>query len=116
MPNWLIDDNMKKLEWYEDTEWGWSDLGVKKAKVWKTSYQGKEGWFDLVVFPMSIIDKDEKGWEYHIQKILPNGGIGEEYFSEDSSNGNDHAPTAKVAMKWAEATLEDMLEERRAKK
>jgi len=109
-------EDMKKLEWYEDTEWGWTDIGVNKAKVWRTAYHGKEGSFDLEVYPVKLLDKDAEGWEYRI--IEDNEGeVGEEYDATfESSNGNDHAPTAKVAMKWAEATLEDMLEERRAKK
>jgi len=106
---------MKELKWYVDTEWALSDMGVNKAKVWRTAYYGKEGTFDLEVYPVKLIHKDLKGWEYRI--IEDNGeGTCEEYDSYAYSNGNDHAPTAKEAMQWAEAELKDILEERRAQK
>ena len=100
---------MKELKWYVDTEWAWSDMGINKAKVWRAAYHGKEGTFDLEVYPVKLIHKDLKGWEY---KII--GDNGEEYDSYAYSNGNDHAPTAKNAMEWAEAELGDILEEKRA--
>ena len=107
---------MKKLKWYEDTEWGWTDIGVNKAKVWRTAYHGKEGSFDLEVYPVKLLDKDAEGWEYRI--IEDNGkGTEEEYDALfESSVGNDHAPTAEKAMKWAELTLNEILEERREKR
>jgi len=112
---------MKKLNWFEDTGGAWSDEGVDSATVWKTAYNGKEGSFYIEVYPLSLIHKDLKGWEYRIMETEPNGGAikedGFEYDSaSESNNENDHAPTAKVAMKWAENTLEDILEEREAKK
>jgi len=111
---------MKKLEWYKDTGYGQTELAVDEAPVWRTTYQGKEGTFDLEVYPLKLIDKDLKGWEYRITE--DNGDDEEDEGTEfdfdsgfEAGSGN-HAPTAKVAMKWAEATLEDILEERRAKK
>ena len=111
---------MKKLEWYKDTEGGWVDTGVDEADVWKATYTGKEGTFDLEVYPVKLLNKNAKGWEYKIIEIEPDGTTikddGFEYDAAfDSSNGNDHAPNYKVAMKWAENTLEDILEERKAK-
>jgi len=106
---------MKKLNWFEDTSGAWSDMGVDLATVWKTAYNGKEGSFYIEVYPLSLIDKDLKGWEYRI--IEDNGeGTGEEYDSSAYSNGNDHAPNAKVAMRWAYFTLDDILKEIKAKK
>jgi len=109
------DKGMKKLEWYEDEDGGWTDDGVDSAKVWRTTYNGKEGSFDIEVYPVSLVDKNVKGWEYRI--IEDNEKGTEEYDSLfESSIGNDHAPTAKVAMKWAENTLRDIIEERNTKK
>jgi len=106
---------MKKLEWYEDTDGGWTDDGVDSAKVWRATYNGKEGLFFIEVYPASLINKDLKGWEYRI--IEYNQEDWDEFDSAfEADNESDYAPTAKVAMKWAEATLEDMLEERRAKR
>jgi len=107
----------KKLEWHENTEGGWVDTGVDKAYVWEATYTGKEGRFNLIVFPMSLIDKNEEGWEYRIDEVIqPSGKVREQYDSAFDSTNKSYAPTAKVAMKWAEATLEDMLEKRRAKR
>jgi len=109
-------EDAKKLKWYKDTEWAWSDIGADEAKVWRTAYCGKEGTFDLEVYPVKLIDKDVEGWEYRIIEDNEEG-TGEEYDSAfESSVGNDHALTAKEAMKWAENTLKDILEERISKK
>jgi len=109
---------MKKLEWHKDTGYGQTELAVDEAPIWETTYRGKERSFYLEVYPLSLIDKDEKGWEYRI--IENNEDDNEDELDFDSGfetgNGNDHAPTAKVAMKWAEATLDDILEEIKAKK
>jgi len=111
---------MKKLEWYEDTEGGWSDVGVNSAKVWRATYNGKEGLFDLEVYPLKLIDKSAKGWEYRIIETEPNGEPNEDGIDFDSfyetSGGYDSAPNVKVAMRRAEATLKDILEERSSKK
>lgn len=114
------DKGMKKLEWYEDIEGGWSDVGVNSAKVWRATYNGKEGLFSLEVYPLKLIDKNEKGWEYRIIETEPSGDPNEDGIDIDSlfetSEGYDHAPNAEVAMKWAENTLRDIIEERNAKK
>ena len=106
-----------KLKWYEDIEDG-------KNRIWKTRYYGKEGIFNLVVYPLKLyykdglVSKDRKGWAFRIVEIKPNGDIKDDGIDYDEAfdyNGED-APTAKVAMKWAEESLEDILKERRAKK
>lgn len=116
MLNWLIDDKMKKLEWYKDEDYGRTEKAVDSATVWRTAYHGKEGSFDLEVYPLSLLNMDSKGWEYRIIEDTPSGDGFEYDATFESSNGDDHAPNAKVAMKWAEATLEDILEERRVNK
>jgi len=107
---------MKKLKWYKDTDFGQTEVAVYEAPVWRAEYCGKEGIFDLEVYPLKLINKNSEGWEYRI--IEDNGkGTGEEYDALlESSVGNDHAPTAEKAMKWAELTLNEMLEERREKR
>ena len=108
---------MKKLKWYKDTGYGQTESAVDKATVWRATYNGKEGLFDLEVYPLKLIDKNAKGWEYRIIETEPNGEPNEDGIDFDSfyetSGGYDSAPNPKVAMKWAEATLKDILEERR---
>jgi len=108
---------MEKLKWYKYTEFGQTELAVDKATIWEAAYNGKEGLFTLDVYPLKLFNKNEKGWEYRITETEPSGDFKEDGIEYDSTfeGSNDPAPTAKVAMKWAEATLEDMLE-RRAKK
>src|SRR5688572_14309036 len=99
-----------KLEWYEDTEEvcnftddpdmsEWED-----QKVMKSYYNG----FSLTVFKV----RDQfGGYEYEI--LYPEEQEGEKYDSMfDSYMGGDtHARTQKEAMKWAENTLQNILEE-----
>jgi len=107
-------EGMKKLEWYEDTEGGWSDVGVDSAKVWRTAYKGKEGTFYLEVYPLSLIDKDLKGWEYKIaDDNQEEDGLD---FDSAFDNINDSAQTANVAKERAENTLRGFIEERKSKK
>ena len=109
-------ETMKKLEWYEDEDVAFSYEGEDEAKVWRATYDGKEGSFDLEVYPASLIDKKLKGWEYRII-TEDSSGYGVEYDSMiESSNAEDHAPDLKVAMKWAEETLEEILEKRRSRR
>ena len=111
---------MKKLEWYKDTGYGRTELAVDKATIWEATYNGKEGLFSLEVYPLKLINKNAKGWEYKITETEPSGEPKEDGIDFDSefetSEGDDHAPTAEVAMKWAENTLRDFIEERKNKK
>ena len=108
------DEDVKKLKWYEDEDGGWTDYGIDSAKVWRTAYKGKEGSFYLEVYPLSLIDKDLKGWEYKIaDDNQEEDGLD---FDSAFSNINDSAPTANVAKKLAENTLRGFIKERNAKK
>jgi len=112
---------MEKLKWYKYTEYtdfGQTELAVDKATVWEAAYNGKEGLFTLDVYPLKLFNKNAKGWEYRITETEPTGDFKEDGIEYDSAfeGSNYPAPTAKVAMKWAEAELENILEERRAKK
>jgi hypothetical protein len=110
---------MTKLIWYKAEEGGWTDDSVDSAKVWQATYNGKEGLFSLEVYPLKLINKNAKGWEYRIIETEPSGDPNEDGIDFDSlsesSNGNDHAPDAKIAREWAENTLRDFIEERKAK-
>jgi len=108
-------EGMKKLEWHEDEdgEGGWTIEGVDSANVWRATYNDS---IDIEVYPVSLINKNSKGWEYRIIKEDPYG-YGVEYDSIiESNNRDDHAPNPEVAMRRAEATLEEILEKRRSKR
>lgn len=95
------DDIPNNLEWAEDTGSAFSDAGEDKAKVYTTEYKG----YYLEVFPMKLVNKNLKGWEYQI--INDDKGI--EYISGVESDGPP-AETPKEAMKWAASTLRTYLE------
>jgi len=105
---------MEKLKWYKDTGYGRTELAVDEATIWETTYNGKEGKFYLEVYPLSLIDKDLKGWEY----TIADDNHEEDGLDFDSAfdNMNDSAPTANVAKERAENTLRGFIEERNAKK
>jgi len=103
---------MKKLKWYKSIDYGQTKFAVNKATVWRAKYRGKEGRFDLEVFPLKLIDKDEEGWQYRSTEDIKD--VDGTIFKSDSGYPtNRGVPTAKVAMKMAETTLKDILEERR---
>ena len=105
---------IKKLEWYEGEDGGWTDDGEDSAKVWRTVYKGEEGTFYLEVYPLSLIDKDLKGWEYKIaDDNQEEDGLD---FDSAFDNTNDSAPTADVAKERAENALKGFIEERKSKK
>jgi len=107
--------SVKNLEWYEGEDGGWTDDGEDSAKVWKAVYRRKNVSFYIEVYPLSLINKNLKGWEYRI--IWNDGGKNEdEYDSAFESCNGDFAPTDKIAMKWAEDTLSDILEDMKNKK
>jgi len=104
----------EKLKWYEEDDMGWTDYGVDSAKVWRATYNGKEGTFYLEVYPLSLIDKDLKGWEYKIaEDNHEEDGLD---FDSAFDNINDSAPNDNVAKERAENTLREFIEERNAKK
>jgi hypothetical protein len=98
-----------KLNWYLDTEEGWTEDGVDDAKVARTQYKG----YDIDVYPTALLNKNTKGYEYRIT----NAEKGVDYDSwTESSNGNDHAVNLDEGKKWARNTLEIFLEEEKEKK
>jgi len=103
-----------KLYWYEDKEGGWTGDGVDSANIWRTAYKGKEGIFYLEVYPLSLIDKDLKGWEYKIaDDNQEEDGLD---FDSAFDNINDSAPTVNIAKERAENTLKGFIEDRKSKK
>ncbi len=93
-----------KLKWYKDTGFAMSDAGVDSATIYNTGFEG----YYLEVFPMKLINKNLRGWEY---RIINN----EKDIEYESSYSGDHAETPEEAMEWAESTLEDFLKEEKEK-
>ena len=103
---------MKKLKWYKDIDYGQTKFAVDKATVWRATYKGKEGKFDLEVFPLKLINKDEEGWQDRFTEDIKDvDGTIVKFDSGYPTNWG--VSSAKVAMKRAETTLKDILEERR---
>jgi hypothetical protein len=98
-----------KLKWYSDTESDMSGDGMDSAKVFRSGYSAKGlGSFDILVYPVSLINKSEKGWEYKLE----NEGEDFEYDAiyESSNGAGDHASTSDECKKWAENTLQEFID------
>jgi len=99
-------DKIKKLQWYREEGNRLTKMGVDKDTIWRTELLTKEVDIYLRIFPMSLVNRNEQGWGY---QVLIGG---KEYPLKEYVSAFDSkvvAPTAEVAMKWAEATLEKML-------
>jgi len=90
---------INRVEFCPDTEYAYTDTG-KDGKIWRGSHRG----FDITVYPVALIDRRIKGWEY----ALYNEKKGVDWDSlVETSTGGDHAKDAKQAMKWANNTVKD---------
>jgi hypothetical protein len=99
-----LDDILNNLQWHEDTDYAYTETGEDEAKTYHAFYDG----YYIKVYPVSLVQSGEKGWEYEI--INDEKGI--QYNSLiESSNRNDHAKTSEEAKKWAIDTLKTFLEE-----
>ncbi len=96
-----LNEILKNLKWHEDIEYAYTDEGKDKAVIYYTCYNG----YYLKIFPVSLIDLNENGWEYEI--INDKKEI--QYNSLQNSNGNDHAITLGQVKKWAINRLKDFL-------
>lgn len=90
---------VEKVQFCPDTEGAYTEMG-KDGKVWRGGHKG----FDITVYPVSLINKKVKGWEYTLyneKKDVDWDSLAE------TSVGGDHAKTAKQAMEWAKNTVEE---------
>ena len=94
---------LERLSWVKDKGFAFSDAGDDEATVYNTYYKG----YYVEVFPLKLVRKGLKGWEYQII----NNEKGIEYFSPAESGGNHPARTSKEARKYAISTLRTYLEE-----
>jgi len=108
-PKRILDQKLENLDWYTDTEYGYSDLGVDEAKVYRTGIDYKGKFYEITVYPMELIDKDLLGWEYKIYTLNKNGEIIDEYNSAFYSEGRFFS-TLTEAKKASISSLREMLE------
>jgi hypothetical protein len=107
-----LDQKLKNLDWYTDTDYGYSDMGVDEAKVYRTGVDYKGKFYEITVYPMELIEKDLLGWEYKIYTLNKNGEIIDEYDSAFYSEGHFFL-TLTEAKKASISTLKEILEEDR---
>jgi len=107
-PKRVLDQKLENLHWYTETEYGYSDVGVDEAEVYKTEMCYKGNCYEITVYPLELIDEDLEGWDYKIYTLNKNGEILDEY---DAGVGAVyHFSTSKEAKEASISTLKEMLE------
>jgi hypothetical protein len=103
-----LDQKLEHLQWYTYIEYAYSDVGVDKAMAYKTGICYKGRCYEIMVYPMKLISKNLRGWEYQIY-TLKNGEIIDEY--DAGVDTYDHFSIPEETKKASVLTLEEMLEE-----
>jgi len=99
---------LKNVEWYENIEYAYTDSG-KEDKVFEASVKMGNTTISITVYPLTLFDKDERGWDYRIIKQTNNGKIIEEY--DAGVEHEKHFKNAYEAKNASLVTLKEMLEE-----
>jgi len=90
---------INRVEFCQDTQDAYTNIG-KDGTVWRGNHKG----FDITIYPIALINRRQKGWEY----ALYNEDKGVDWDSlYETSVGGDHAKDAEQAMKWAKNTVEE---------
>ena len=103
-----LDQKLENLDWYTDTEYGYLDMGVDEAEVYKTEMCYKGNCYEITVYPLELIDEDLLGWDYRIYTLNKNGEIIDEY--DAGADSYQHFSTLGEAKKASISTLKEMLE------
>ena len=101
--------SLKNVEWYENIEHAYTDLGIDKATVFEASVKKENNTIIITVYPLALIHKDAKGWDYKIVELTEDNEVIDEY--DAGAENYDHFPTAEEAEEKALETLKEMLEE-----
>jgi hypothetical protein len=104
-----LDQKLKNLDWYTDTDYGYSDVGVDEAKVYRTGIDYKGKFYEITVYPTELIEEGLLGWEYRIYTLNKDGEIIDEYDSAYYSDGRSFTFLSD-AKKASISTLKEMLE------
>ena len=107
-PKRVLDQKLENLHWYTETEYGYSDVGVDEAEVYKTEMCYKGNCYEITVYPLELIDEDLLGWDYRIYTLNKNGEIIDEY--DAGADSYQHFSTLGEAKKASISTLKEMLE------
>jgi len=103
-----LDQKLEHLQWYTDTEYAYSDVGVDEANAYKTGICYKGKCYEIIVYPMKLINKNSSGWDYKIY-TLKNDEIIDEY--DAAVDTYDHFSTPEETKKASILTLQETLEE-----
>jgi len=101
--------NLENVEWYENTEHAYTDLGKEKDKVFEASVKRENNTIIITVYPLALIHKDAKGWDYKIVELTKDNEVIYEY--DAGAEHYTHFKTAKKAKNASLETLKEMLEE-----
>ena len=102
-----LDQKLENLDWYTDTDYAYSDMGVDEAEVYRTEMCYKGYCYEITVYPVALIDQDLDGWEYKIYTLKNDEIIGE---YDAGFSAENHFSNEKEAMESSISTLKDMLE------
>jgi len=97
--------NLKNVEWEENIEHAYTDLGKEKDKVYIAYVETKHKYY-ITVYPLALIHKDAQGWDYKIVELTEDNEVIDEY--DAGAENYDHFPTAEKAEEKALETLKEI--------
>ena len=98
--------DMGKLEWYADTEYAYTDLGIDYATVYRAGIETQNKYYEITIYPIKLINKDADGWDYRIT-IMKVGEMINEY--DAGAEHEDHFKSKNIAKTASIRTLSEML-------
>jgi len=99
--------NLENVEWYTNTEHSYTDLGKEKDNVFEASVKRENNTIIITVYPLTLIHKDAKGWDYKIVELTEDNDVIYEY--DAGAEHYTHFKTAEDAKQKALVTLKEML-------
>jgi len=100
--------NGEEIKWNTDIEYAYADSGKDKATVFETFVKRKGKLFVITVYPIALIDKISREWDYRIATVTKNGEIIDEY--DAGAEHGTHFASAEEAKTASIRMLRDMLE------
>jgi hypothetical protein len=101
-------EKKEKIEWYTDTDFAYTDVGIEKATVYRAGVKSKNRCYEITVYPLKLVNEDAKGWDYRIITTTNNGRVIEDY--DAGAEYAKHFKNAHEAKIAAMKTLRDMLD------
>jgi len=100
--------DVEKLEWYADTEYAYTDIGIDHATVYRAGVEAKNKYYEITIYPIKLINKDADGWDYRIT-IMKDGEMINEY--DAGAEHEDHFKNKNKAKTASIRTLSEVLED-----